>query len=86
MALQSINLGPNPFLGYSSWTGSILLDSDLIVGGGNGYLREFGYGPGGISSILFVSNAPASPPGDAGPNLIPAIENGRLSHTFGRRR
>ena len=46
MALQTVNLGPNPFGTVNNapvpWTGAALLDAALVAAGATGYMALFG--------------------------------------------
>ena len=74
MALQTVNLGPNPFGTVNNapvpWTGAVLLDAALVAAGATGYMALFG--PDGTVFRMTVASQ-ADGTGD-GPDLNAALE------------
>ena len=74
MASQEFDLGTSPLTVSSRWTGAILVDTELVDGGGTAYLREFGLSDTQSSIIMRFSASATSLPTIAGPQLIPEVE------------
>ena len=79
MAKQSVNIGSS-----INFSGSILLDSDLIAGGATAYLRVFSYIASGTFThfTLRISTSTSSPPGFAGPEFTSAVEENPTAFTL----
>ena len=67
--------------GFGGFTGAILIEPDLIVGGVTAYLRQVDWAGGNGVSVQLASTTTDAPT-TAGPEFIDAVENYSLAFTF----